>query len=454
MSVTMLHAASALTPAGWRTDVRVEMEDGRFRTVTPGVAAAPGDERVPILVPCLPNVHSHAFQRAMAGLAEHRGPTADTFWTWRETMYRFALGMNPAAVEAVAALLYVEMLEAGFSRVGEFHYLHHDLDGRPYANIGEMAERIAAAAAQTGVRLTLLPVLYRWSTFGGAPPNPGQRRFISTLDQFARLVEASGKAVASLPDAVVGVAPHSLRAVTPEDLAAAQALAVGGPVHIHVAEQVREVEDCLAWSGARPVQWLFDHAPVDARWCLIHATHMTADETHRVAASRAVAGLCPVTEANLGDGIFPTRAFAEQGGRWGIGTDSNVRVGVAEELRQLEYAQRLAVRERNVLARPEGSTGRALLESALAGGAQALGAGEAGIAQGAVADCLSLDLASPDMVGREGDAALDTWVFVAGSRAVDRVWIGGRKCVDGGRHVARESIAARYTQTLRTLLSQ
>jgi formimidoylglutamate deiminase len=453
MPVTRLHAGWALTSSGWLENVRLAVAGGRFQDVVAGVAAEPGDERVAILAPCLSNVHSHAFQRAMAGLAEHRGPTSDTFWTWRETMYRFALGMSPDAVEAVAAQLYVEMLESGFSRVGEFHYLHHDQHGRPYANLAEMAERIAAAAAQTGIGLTLLPCLYRCSGFGGAPPHPGQRRFICTLDQFARLVERSRDVVAALPGGVVGVAPHSLRAVTPEDLAAVQAIAADGPVHIHVAEQVREVEDCVAWSGARPVQWLLDHAPVDARWCLIHATHMTPDETTRAAGSGAVAGLCPVTEANLGDGIFPARSFTAQGGRYGVGTDSNIRVDVADELRQLEYAQRLAERERNVLARPDGSTGRALLEAALAGGAQALAAETSGIAEGAAADCLSLDPTHPSMFGRDRDAALDSWIFVAGSRAVDRVWIGGRTVVQGGRHVARDAIAARYGQTLRAALT-
>lgn len=281
--MTVLHAAQGLTPTGWQADLRLTVTEGRFSTLEAGAAPQPGDTRVAVLVPGLPNLHSHAFQRGMAGLAERRGPASDTFWTWRETMYRFALRMSPDEAEAVAAQAYVEMLESGFTRVGEFHYLHHAPDGRPYGNVAEMAERIAAAAALTGLRLSLLPVLYRWSNFGGAAPNEGQRRFVSDLDLFGRLVAESRAALAALPGATLGVAPHSLRAVTPDDLSTAVALAEGGPVHIHAAEQVREVEECLAWSGARPVQWLLDNAGLDPRWCLIHATHMTPDETTRFA---------------------------------------------------------------------------------------------------------------------------------------------------------------------------
>ncbi|TGE02302.1 formimidoylglutamate deiminase [Methylobacterium nonmethylotrophicum] len=450
--MTVLHAAQALTPTGWQADVRLTLEAGRFSAVEAGKAPEPGDVRVAVLVPGLPNLHSHAFQRGMAGLAERRGPSADTFWTWRETMYRFALRMTPDEAEAVAAQAYMEMLESGFTRVGEFHYLHHAPDGRPYANVAEMAERIAAAAALTGLRLTLLPVLYRWSNFGGAAPTEGQRRFVSDLDLFARMVDESRAAVRDLPGATLGVAPHSLRAVTPGDLAAAVALAEGGPVHIHAAEQVREVEECLAWSGARPVQWLLDQAGLDPRWCLIHATHMNPDETARFAGSGAVAGLCPVTEASLGDGIFPAPGFVAAGGRYGVGTDSNVLVGAADELRQLEYAQRLGHRQRNVLAAPGASTGRALFTVALAGGIQALGAEGGGLAVGAPADCVALDGADPALIARQGDSLLDGWIFAAGSRAVDAVWVDGRQVVAGGRHVAREAVGARFAAVLRRLM--
>lgn len=452
--MTVLHAAQALTPTGWQADLRLTVTEGRFSALEAGAAPLPGDTRVAVLVPGLPNLHSHAFQRGMAGLAERRGPSSDTFWTWRETMYRFALRMSPDEAEAVAAQAYVEMLESGFTRVGEFHYLHHAPDGRPYGNVAEMAERIAAAASLTGLRLSLLPVLYRWSNFGGAAPNEGQRRFVSDLDLFGRLVAESRAALATLPGATLGVAPHSLRAVTPEDLSASVALAEGGPVHIHVAEQVREVEDCLAWSGARPVQWLLDHAGLGPQWCLIHATHMTPDETTRCAGSGAVAGLCPVTEASLGDGIFPAPGFVAAGGRYGIGTDSNVLVGAADELRQLEYAQRLGERQRNVLAAPGASTGRALFDAAFAGGIQALAAEAGGLELGAPADCVALAGTDPALLERHGDALLDGWIFAAGSRAVDAVWVAGRQVVADGRHRAREAVGARYAAVLRRLMAE
>ena len=342
--MSVLHFERALTPQGWRADVRVEIAGAHIAKVESGAPAAPGDERHKLGLPAIGNLHSHAFQRAMAGLAERRGDAADTFWTWRETMYRFALAIEPDQMQAVAAQLYVEMLEAGFAAVAEFHYLHNAPDGEPYARRAELAERIAAAAQTAGIGLTLLPVFYAHSTFGAAPPHAEQRRFITDLDGFARLVEDCEKLAP-----VVGVAPHSLRAVAPEELEAILKLTTG-PVHIHLAEQVKEVEDCVAWSGARPARWLLDHMPVDARWCAIHATHMLDDEARDLAASGAVAGLCPITEANLGDGIF-NPAFFSSGGAFGVGGDSHIEVGVAAELKQLEYAQRLALRQRNVMAR-------------------------------------------------------------------------------------------------------
>lgn len=321
-----IFAEQALLADGWQRNVRMTLAGGRIATVETGKAAQPGDERHAIVLPGMPNLHSHAFQRGMAGLAEIRGPSSDSFWSWREVMYRFALSMTPEQVEAVAAQLYVEMLEAGFSRVGEFHYLHHDRDGSPYANIAEMAERIAAASVDTGIGLTLLPVFYAHSGFGGAPANDGQRRFINDTNRFARLFERCGEALKGINGAVLGLAPHSLRAATPDELAIVTAL-TSGPVHIHIAEQVKEVEDCVAWSGARPVEWLLSHADVDRRWCLIHATHMTEAETIAMARSGAVAGLCPITEANLGDGVFAAPLFVEHGGKYGVGSDSNVEIG-------------------------------------------------------------------------------------------------------------------------------
>ncbi|MCS3448292.1 formimidoylglutamate deiminase [Bradyrhizobium elkanii] len=452
--MTRLHFAFALLPSGWANDVQVVVVDGAIASVTAGVAPAAGDERHQLAVPGLASLHSHAFQRGMAGLAELRGDTTDTFWTWRETMYRFALTMTPDDVAAVATLLYVEMLERGFTRVGEFHYLHHDRDGAPYANPAEMAVRITEAASASGIGLTLLPSFYAHSTFGGAAPHAGQRRFICSVDQFAALMTASREAIRDLRGANIGIAPHSLRAVAPDELAAIIPLAKADPIHVHAAEQVREVEDCLAWSGQRPVQWLLEHAPVDQRWCLIHATHMTEQEVTTLARSGAVAGLCPVTEASLGDGIFSAREFLAAGGRFGIGTDSNVLVGVADELRQLEYGQRLKHHERNVLSgRPGASTGRALFDHALAGGAQALAQTNVGLVPGARADIVTLDTAHPSLAGRSGDAVLDGWLFATGSDAIDCVWAGGDKVVAGGRHRLRDKARERFNASVRRLVA-
>jgi len=448
--MSAIFAEKALLPAGWARGVRIEIAAGRIVAVTTGVQAQPDDERVAIILPGMPNLHSHAFQRGMAGLAETRGPGDDSFWSWREVMYRFALSMTPDQVEAVAAQLYVEMLEAGFTRVGEFHYLHHDIDGRPYTDIGEMAGRIAAAASETGIGLTLLPVFYAHSGFGGQIPTQGQRRFINDLNGFGRLLESSRKAVDSIPEAVVGIAPHSLRAVTQEELKAVTAVAADGPIHIHIAEQEREVEDCVAWSGARPVEWLLSHADVDGRWCLIHATHMTDEETAAMARSGAVAGLCPITEANLGDGTFPGALFTGHGGRFSVGSDSNVLIGVADELRQLEYSQRLAHRARNVLAKPGQSNGRALFDAAIAGGSAALGAGASEIAVGAPADLVSLDPSHPSLAGKTDDAILDAWIFANGAK-VDGVWVRGAKLVDGGRHFRADAIANRFRKAMMEL---
>ncbi|HEV7255809.1 MAG TPA: formimidoylglutamate deiminase [Mesorhizobium sp.] len=447
-----IFAEHALLPEGWAAKVRIGLTGAAIASVDIDAAPQPGDERAPVLIPGVANLHSHAFQRGMAGLAETRGPAADNFWTWREAMYRFALTMTPEQNEAVAAFAYAEMLESGFTRVGEFHYLHHAPDGSPYADLAEMAGRIAAAADAAGIGLTLLPVFYAHSDFSSQKPSSGQRRFLNGLDSFARLHEGSIRVASALPGAVVGAAPHSLRAATPDEIAAIEKLAPAGPLHIHAAEQTREVEDCVAWSGQRPVEWLLDHADVDRRWCLIHATHMTAEETARLARSGAVAGLCPLTEANLGDGVFPARAFTDAGGRWAIGSDSNVLVGLVDELRQLEAAQRLTLRERNVLAAPGRSTGRSLVEAALLGGAQACGVPANGIAAGAAADLVTLRPLHASAAAGQEDAVLDGWIF-ARSAAVESVWAAGRKVVSEGRHVAREKLHARFRKALGELLA-
>ncbi|WP_349998169.1 formimidoylglutamate deiminase [Stenotrophomonas lacuserhaii] len=451
LSPPAFHADRALLPQGWERDVRLTVVDGCIGEVRTGVAAQAGDQRLRILVPGVPNLHSHAFQRGMAGLTEIGGGDGDSFWSWRELMYRFLAKLVPDAVEAIAAQAYMEMLESGFTRVGEFHYLHHDADGQPYADRAEMSARIAAAAAQTGIGLTLLPVFYAHADFGGAAPNPAQRRLIHDVDGFAQLLDGARTALRPLPDAVLGIAPHSLRAVTGEELSALLPLN-DGPVHIHIAEQLREVDACVAWSGLRPVRWLYENVAVDARWCLVHATHIDDDERARIVASRAVAGLCPVTEANLGDGLFPMQAFAREGGRFGVGSDSNVLIDAAEELRLLEYGQRLSLRGRNVIA-PDAqrSSGRYLFDGAQQGGAQALGVA-AGLQPGASADLLELDADHPAMIARNGDALLDSWVFAARNGALRSVWRRGRQCVADGRHLQRDVITARFAQALCSVL--
>lgn len=438
-------AGRALTPEGWQDGVEVAVgDDGRIVSVAPGHGAA-ADRTVPVLLPAVANLHSHTFQRAMAGLAERRGPAGrDSFWTWRAVMYRFLDLLDPDDVEAVAAMAFVEMLEAGYAAVAEFHYLHHAPGGAAYADPAELAGRIAAAAATARIGLTLAPVLYRRGGFDGAPLAGGQQRFGTTRDGFARLVEASGRHLAALPaDAGLAVAPHSLRACAIDDVGFAAELLPQRPVHIHVAEQEAEVEACLAATGARPVAHLIDRLAVDGRWCLIHATHMTPQETAALARSGAVAGLCPVTEANLGDGIFAGAAFAGHGGRFGVGTDSNIRISLTEELRQLEYSQRLRERARVVLASAERSAGRFVHAQALAGGAAALGRDSGALAPGLWADMVALD---PDRFAGSGagDGLLDGWIFTGSDAAVTDVWSAGRHAVRDGRHVARAAVARRY----------
>ncbi|WP_434286875.1 formimidoylglutamate deiminase [Celeribacter sp. SCSIO 80788] len=444
----MIFADKALLPNGWENNVRIEVLNGKIGSVSVGAAAQPGDTRVSTVIAGMPNVHSHAFQRGHSGLTEIRGLGRESFWTWREMMYRFALSVTPEDVGILAEMAYVEMLEAGYTRVGEFHYLHHGTDGTPYENPAELSERIFTAAEHTGIALTHLPVFYAHAGFGPQAPDAGQRRFIHSVDRFIDLV-AICEARRTRPQDRVGFAPHSLRATSADELTALCAALPGRKIHIHIAEQVKEVEDCLAFYGQRPVDWLFDHAEVNADWCLIHATHLTPEETAKIAASQAVAGLCPVTEANLGDGLFPAPEYLAAGGRIAIGTDSNVRIDVAEELRILEYGQRLTARARNILAPEGGSTGRHLFEATLAGGAQALDAPTPQIINGAPADLVAL---SDPLNLREGDAVLDRWIFGRDVSPSD-VWAAGVHVVQAGRHIHRDAVEARFAKVLRRVLA-
>ena len=446
-------SANALLPDGWAQDVRFIMAGSQIAAVETGVPAHPGDETHQITLPGLANVHSHAFQRGMAGLAEHRGGKSDdNFWSWREVMYRFVDRLTPDDMEAIAAMAYMEMLETGYTHVGEFHYLHNDADGRAYADPAEMASRIVAAAHATGIGLTLLPVFYAHSNFGGMAPHHGQRRFVNDADSFERLLAACAPLLTDGHQ--LGIAPHSLRAVTANELAALIGMHPQGPIHIHAAEQQKEVQDSLAFSGQRPVEWLLDHAGLDPRWCLIHATHLTDEEIDRLATSGAVAGLCPITEANLGDGIFPALRFLGAGGRIGIGTDSNILIDPAQELRALEYSQRLAHQGRNILSSDTyPSVARGLFDAALAGGGQAMGI-TPGLAIGNAADFVTQNAAHPVLHGRTGDQLLDSWIFAARNTCIDTVWKRGKKLVSGGRHRASESVTRRYLKVVDRIMTE
>ena len=449
-------AADAWLPQGWARNVRIDVAaDGRIERMEAG-ASSDGCGRVdgPV-IPGLCDLHSHSFQRAMAGLAERtdRDHPADTFWTWRELMYRFAARLTPETLEYVTAQLYVELLKGGYTTVCEFHYMHHDRNGLPYQNPAEMSERVIAAARDVGIGLTLLPVLYMTSNFGGVPPHAGQRRFLNDPDALLRLV---GELRHVYHDEIcVGVAPHSLRAVPPQALDALLsgfADIGGGPIHMHAAEQIKEVDDCLAWCGQRPVQWLLDHQPVNAAWCIVHATHMTDDETRGLARTGGVAGLCPTTEANLGDGVFALPEYVAQGGVFGIGSDSNIATDCAEELRWLEYNQRLKRRQRTVIAPPDGgSVGAVLYREALVGGARASGRPIGGLAVGQRADLLVLDANHPSLLGRWRDAWLDAYIFCAHGSPIRDVMVGGQWVIRDRRHAREERIAQRYAHALQQL---
>ncbi len=449
----MIFAERALLPDGWAEQVRITVAYGHITKVAKAAAPQPGDSRVSALLPALSNLHSHAFQRAMAGMTEHRIAGRDSFWTWRDLMYRFLDRLTPEQMEAIAALVFMEMQEAGYAAVGEFHYVHHQPGGGAYADIAELSNRIFAAAHLTGIGLTHLPVLYTHGGAGEQPLAAGQLRFGNTVDRFAALLEATRASARTLPaDTRVGIAPHSLRATNPEGLARALPLAAGNPIHIHVAEQPKEVADITAWLGARPVEWLLGNTPIGADWCAIHATHMTPQETAALAKSGAVAGLCSITEANLGDGPFNGPGWLAAGGAFGIGSDSNVRISLTEELRTLEYSQRLRDIARNVMVAKEGSVGQCLYVGAALGGAQALGRKSGQIAVGNLADLTAIDLSHPTLCALAPDQVLDGLAFAAPDAVVTDLWSAGRHQVKDGRHIHREQIIAGWRKAVKGLI--
>jgi formimidoylglutamate deiminase len=444
-------AESALLPDGWAESVEITLDQaGNIAEVSPAMPYSTG-ERVEMLIPGMPNVHSHAHQRAMAGLGERARHTADSFWTWRKVMYHYLERIQPQHLFNISVQLYLEMLKAGYTCVGEFQYLHHDIDGKAYANRAEMSLQCMNAAASVGLGFTALPVLYRYGGFGEAEPLAGQKRFINNSDEFASIVESLQAAAKNDTNTSVGIAPHSLRAISQpllKDVIASCGENLAA-IHIHIAEQTKEVDDCLAWSRQRPVEWLFDHFDVDQNWCLIHATHMNQKETTTMAKSGSVAGLCPTTEANLGDGFFNAIGYLKAGGNWAIGSDSHISIDPVEELRWLEYGQRLVTRNRNLLvstATP--NSGRSLLDGALHGGAQACGRKIGRIEAGYRADFLALDAQHPRLYGRRQDDLIDSWIFSGNANLVKSVFVGGRKIIDQGRHPDEETISHNFRRTL------
>lgn len=451
--MTKIRADKALATDGWKSDIDVHIaQDGRVEAIAEQQGAS--EQKAELLLPSPTNLHSHSFQRAMSGLTEARGPDAsDSFWTWRRLMYRFLQQLTPEQVEIIAALVFMEMAEAGYSAVAEFHYLHHARNGRQYENIAELAERVASAASDVGLGLTLLPVHYEFGGCDGRALEGGQKRFGNTKDSFAELFNAAECIVGSGPsDWNLGVAPHSLRAVDHEGLRQAVELAPGRPFQMHLAEQEAEVEQIEAFFGARPVDWILDNMPVDDRCCFIHCTQMTEAETLNLAKSGVVAGLCPITESNLGDGIFNGSTFLSANGEIGFGSDSNVHISLWDELKTLEYSQRLRDRLRAIFATSWKSTGRVLFDASIAGGAMAAGRRSEGIQAGQWADLIGLSTENEFLCGRKEDALLDSLVFSGGGQSnILDVWSAGRHIVQDGRHVARDRISRKFVSVLREL---
>ena len=438
-----------LSADGWLSPSCVTVEDDGMISAVSKDPDSTAEKLSGACVPGMPNLHSHAFQRAMAGLTEIGGGTENNFWSWQKVMYDFLAALGPEDVEAIAAQLYVEMLKGGYTSVGEFHYLHHGPGGKTYSDPKEMSNRIFSAASQTGIALTHLPVLYAQGGFGGQPPLDGQKRFLHDIDSFARLVTELQARCRSLPGTETGMAFHSLRAVSPEMMSEILKFITDGPVHIHIAEQMREVTQCVEWSRQRPVEWLFEKQHIDNRWCLVHATHMTEEEIASLAKSGAVVGLCPSTEANLGDGLFSLPGYIDQGGVFGLGSDSNTSVDAADEIRLLEYGQRLHLQQRNISAAGDGlSTGASLFQSALQGGAIALAQPVGSLKTGVRADMIILNTDHPVLAGRSGDAILDTWIFAGGRAVIKDVFAAGHRVVCEGRHWDEDRIANTYRQAI------
>lgn len=448
-----------LLPHGWeRNAVLTVGRDGDIRAVETGVSSD-GAECFDVGLPGVVNAHSHAFQRTMAGLAEYRGGSHDTFWTWRDAMYRFATILTPEDQRVISAYLQVELLKQGFTSLAEFHYLHNRQDGSPYACRAEMSLATIEAAKMTGMGLTHLPVLYMTAGFDGAPLSSRQGVFRNDVGTFLDILETVDKAAVGNANIAVGVAAHSLRAVPAQPLselvAAHRRRNASSPFHIHIAEQTGEVEDCLKHRGQRPVEWLLDHADVDSHWTLVHATHVTADEIAGLANCRAIAAICPTTEGNLGDGIFPLPDFLGVGGRIAIGTDSHVSVSPWEELRWLEYVQRLVHRSRNIGATAAvPHTGVSLFMQKQRSAPDVTGRNVGHIVPGARADLIVLDNSAVQFEGRTPDQQVDTAIFGGMQNPVSHVMVGGEWVVRDGRHAREETLSRDYQAVLKRLMRQ
>ena len=454
-----LFAPMAMLPDGWRRNVEIEIDGhGNIAAVNPDTVRGRSEHSGGPVIPGMSNVHSHAFQRAMAGRTERRGSGDDDFWSWREWMYRFLGRIEPNHCHAIAAQLYVELLKGGYTAVGEFQYLHHNPGGRPYVNLAEMAFAHLRAATETGIAITIMPVLYGYGGVGGKPLAPAQARFATTPAQIGRMLESLHRHVVTEHDARIGVAPHSLRAVTAETLgeliATVNTIENTAPIHIHIAEQEREVAACQAELGARPIDWLVDHFALSPRWTLVHATHATSSELKKVADAGAAIALCPTTEANLGDGIFQLEALQQAEGRWCIGSDSHVTRSAPAELQLLEYGQRLVARRRNVAASEDTpSVGESMWRHSVETGARAIVRKTGAIAIGMRADLVVLDAEAPECVGVTLPELLDTFVFAGGDRLIKHVAVSGRWVIRDRQHRDEQKIAVRFRKAMRNLLA-
>jgi len=455
--LTSIRCATALTPSGWQRNCVIKFDQsGRIESIRENDDSAVDLCLEGTVIAGIPNLHSHAHQKVITGRAEHRVAGQDDFWGWRELMYRANASLNPEQLQTIATYLYIDMLQKGYTAVAEFHYLHHRPDGAPYADRSEMSARLLNAASEAGIAITLLPVLYCRGGFNNEPVQHAQHRFYNRSDDYLSLLEDCHSLCGKNPDRSLGFAAHSLRAVSPSDISTtidnAGDMLEGAPIHLHIAEQIREVNDCVEINGARPVAWLYDQCEVTDRWCLVHATHVDPDEQMLLAKSGAIIGLCPTTEANLGDGIFPAATLMANNGFLGVGSDSQVCTSPAEELRLLEYGQRLSLQRRTVLV-PDGvgSNGRALITAAITGGNRARGERVSGLQPGARGDLIEIGSDHPEFSGRTPDQVLDTWIFSGPDNPVQNVVVGGKHVVHDGVHPLMKDASESYREMIDTL---